>query len=459
MKIIILGANSVGIMLAQKLFTENENVVLVAHAGENVDRIDIGCNVIRGFVSHPEVLDEAGADGADAIIAVTHDDEINMIACHVGDSLFNIPLRIAKIASASYIDESRYNFSKMGLLTSINYRISPEMEVAHSVTKSIQYATTNTCIQVYDDKISIISIVVANKSLCDMSVFDVITKSGIQCNIIAIHRRTEFTLVDGDALIHHADLLYIVCQTSEILLVHELFNGEKVGEYNSVVIVGGGRIGSNIIRLLLENNVMQNITIVEKRQKVAKSIAQQFSNAKVICGDIFDSDIITEISGLNVDISISATDSDTVNIMSSLIMKKLGYRNAVSIVDNIEHSGVISSLGVDSIVNPTSIIISKIMQYMRKHIFKNINFILNGSYALVEIDVSESDMLIVGQKIKSIEENGDISVFGIISKIGGINFSPMQSYIVQHWDRVLIIFEYTRIRYIESLTNRIESVY
>ena len=104
MKIIILGAGQVGASIAEHLARENNDIVVVDHSMERLrelrDRLDIG--VVCGHASHPHVLEQANIEDADLLIAVTFNDEVNMVACQIAYSLYHTPTKIARIRSSAY---------------------------------------------------------------------------------------------------------------------------------------------------------------------------------------------------------------------------------------------------------------------------------------------------------------------------------------------------------------------
>src|SRR5690606_11557268 len=129
MKIIILGAGQVGGSLAEHLASEANDITVIDTNEDRLrelrDRLDIG--VIIGEGSHPDILVQAGIEGADMLIAVTNHDEINMIACQVADSLFRTPTKIARVRATAYLT-NRALFESGAI--PVDVLISPEQLVS-----------------------------------------------------------------------------------------------------------------------------------------------------------------------------------------------------------------------------------------------------------------------------------------------------------------------------------------
>ena len=106
MKVIICGAGQVGFNIARHLSGENIDVTVIDHDAEQIRKVSDGLDVqaLQGFASHPDMLEQAGVEDADMLIAVTQSDEINMIACQVAHSLFNVPTKIARVRHQAYLE-------------------------------------------------------------------------------------------------------------------------------------------------------------------------------------------------------------------------------------------------------------------------------------------------------------------------------------------------------------------
>src|SRR6056297_452811 len=139
MKIIILGAGQVGSSLAENLASEKNDIVVI-DTDENQlktlqNQLDIGC--VHGHASHPSVLEDAGLADADMIVAVTSNDETNMIACQIAYSLFQTPMKLARVRSSDYLMYAHTLFKDKGI--PIDFCISPEELVTKHIKRLIQY--------------------------------------------------------------------------------------------------------------------------------------------------------------------------------------------------------------------------------------------------------------------------------------------------------------------------------
>ncbi|MEK9570337.1 MAG: NAD-binding protein, partial [Paracoccaceae bacterium] len=140
MKVIICGAGQVGWQIARHLASEKNDVTIVdsdqALVGRATDTLDV--KGVSGFASYPNILSNAGAEDADMIIAATHSDEVNMVTCQVAHSIFDIPRKIARLRSQSYLDAIYADLYRRDHLP-IDVVISPELEVAEAALKRLSF--------------------------------------------------------------------------------------------------------------------------------------------------------------------------------------------------------------------------------------------------------------------------------------------------------------------------------
>ena len=140
MKVIICGAGQVGWQIARHLASEKNDVTIVDSDQDLVERATDTLDVkgVSGFASYPNVLSDGGAEDADMIIAATHSDEVNMVTCQVAHSIFNIPRKIARLRSQSYLDAIYADLYRRDHLP-IDVVISPELEVAEAALKRLSF--------------------------------------------------------------------------------------------------------------------------------------------------------------------------------------------------------------------------------------------------------------------------------------------------------------------------------
>ena len=130
MNIIICGAGRVGFSISKQLSAQGHSITVIDQSSEFIQKINETQDVkgVVGKATFPSVLEKAGAEDTDMIIAVTRNDEINMLICQIAFSLFQVPKKIARIRFQEYLDP-KYSglFNRENL--PIDNIISPEIEI------------------------------------------------------------------------------------------------------------------------------------------------------------------------------------------------------------------------------------------------------------------------------------------------------------------------------------------
>ncbi|MEK9753306.1 MAG: NAD-binding protein, partial [Rhodospirillaceae bacterium] len=159
MKVIVCGAGQVGFHISRHLSLENNDVTVVDRSPDLIRQIsdNLDVNGVVGLASHPDVLDKAGAANADMLIAVTYADEVNMVACQVAHSIFEVPTKIARIRQQTYLDPMWANLFSRDHMP-IDHIISPEMEVARAVKRRLQVPGALEMIPLADDKVKLLGV-------------------------------------------------------------------------------------------------------------------------------------------------------------------------------------------------------------------------------------------------------------------------------------------------------------
>ena len=159
MKVIVCGAGQVGFNIARYLALEGNDITVIDQRADLVRRISDSLDVqgIVGHASHPDILEQAGAEDADMIIAVTHGDEVNMVACQIAHSIFDVPTKIARVRDQSYLQPIWANLYTRDHMP-IDVIISPEIEVARAVTRRLQVPGAFEMIPLVDGKVKLLGV-------------------------------------------------------------------------------------------------------------------------------------------------------------------------------------------------------------------------------------------------------------------------------------------------------------
>jgi K+ transport systems, NAD-binding component len=296
MNIIICGAGRVGFTIAKLLVEQNHSITVIDQSSEDIQKINDSLDVkaIVGKATYPSVLEKANASETDMIIAVTKNDEINMLICQIAYTVFNVPKKIARIRSQDYLNPK---FSKVYNKENlpIDVIISPEIEIAKSIQRKLEAPGALDNVPFADNKIRLLEISV-NKSCPLINIkLNELTKKfpKLEANILGVIRKDKFIILKKNDVLEENDKAYVIINSSQMQLTLSAFgHNEKIS--NKILIIGGGNIGFNLAKNIEQSFESARIKIIEKNKDRAEYIASELNNSIVINGNGLDEDVLTE---------------------------------------------------------------------------------------------------------------------------------------------------------------------
>jgi len=386
----------VGISISAQLSKQGHSITVIDKNSEDIQIVNDTQDAkgIVGIATHPSVLEKADAKNADMIIAVTRNDETNMVVCQIAHSLFNVPRKIARIRSKEFLKPVWKNlFSKENL--PIDIIISPEFEVAKSLYRKLEAPGAIDSIPFADDMVRLLEIQIdekcplLNTSLSKLSeIF-----SDLQANVLGAIRKDKFIIFKKTDKLLKDDKAFVLTNSKQVDRTLSIFGrDEKFAK--TILIIGAGNIGLDLAKLLEEDEQKPRIKIIEKNHERAEKIATDLNEAIVIKGDGLDENLLKEINIDEIDTVLSLTEDDEVNIMSALMCKKKGVRRTISITNSSNYSLLQSSLDLDDIVDPRMTTVSTILKHVHKGKIESVYTLDNGDYEVIEAKILESSELL-----------------------------------------------------------------
>ena len=450
MKVIVCGAGLVGFNIARYLSSEQNDVTVIDQSPDHIKRVSDQLDVqgLVGFASHPGVLDAADAGGADVIIAVTQHDEVNMVACQVAHSLFNVPTKIARVRAQNYLDPVWSDlFTRENL--PIDVIISPEIEVARAVLRRLQVPGAIDMVPFADGKVQVI----ATRLNEGCPVVDTPLRRltelfpDLHIRVMGIVRDQEIMALSGDSSMAVGDEIYFAAEVDHVPRAMSAFGHEEV-EARRVLIVGGGNVGLSLALEIEESYPRVSPKIIEYNRDRAGQIAEQLHRTIVLNGDVLDREILNEANVQATETIIAVSNDDEVNILASLLAKREGAERAVTLVNNMTFEPLLASLGIDVVVNPRAITVSRILQYVRRGRIRGVYSLQDGLAEIIEAEAMETSP-IVGVPIKDVQLPVGMVAGAVIRNDEVI--IPRGSTVIQPKDRVVIFTIAEGVKHLEKM--------
>lgn len=452
MKIIICGAGQVGSSIAQHLASENNDVTVIDINESLVEKIrdTLDVTTMVGYASHPGTLERAGASEADMLIAVTRYDEVNMVASQVAHSLFNVPMKIARVRNQNYLDPVWSDLYRTDHLP-IDVIISPEREVAMAIVRRLHEPGAIDMIPFADGRLKVIEV----RCMLDCPVLglplSLVMKRAqeLKMSIIGVLQKDVFQLPRQDMVLSAGDDVYFVADNSDVKAALELF-GHEEKEARRVIILGGGNVGLFVAQELEQNDHGTKVKVIEHSKQRAEEIVGRLSRTVVINGSGLDKDILLEANTDITETFISVTNDDEVNILGSLLAKRYGCKRDITLVNNNSYVPLLPNLGIDITINPRETTISSILQHVRRGKIRAVHSIRDGVAEIVEAEALETSP-IIGKTIEMLDLPEGVLVGAIVR--GGEVLIPDEQTIIAEHDRLVILSVADQVRKVERILS------
>ncbi len=434
MKIIILGAGQVGGSLAETLIGENHDITLVDQDEQCLqyfaDRLDI--RTVNGQCSYPGVLRQAGADGADMVIAVTDNDEANIVACQVAYTLFNVPTKMARL-------RSRHYFIRKDLFAPdhipIDVLVSPELIVTDLISELI---ATPGALRIMNVADGVAKIIVLRPYYGGVLLGKTISQAyehldNVKFNIITIYRDDKRVDLTPETEIEIGDRIFFITEALNVSRIITAFRREEE-PFERIMIAGGGHIGGNLARVLQGD---YSVKLIDHNRRRCEHLASNLNDVTVLCGDANESNLLLDERIENVDVFLAVTNDDEANIIASIQAKQLGARQTFALIKRTDYFNVIDPGAINVRISPSLATMGAILTHVRQGDIKGVFPIRRGMAEIIEACVhgNHKTSKVVERQVSQVKLPKATSIAGIIRK--GELIIPQASTRILDEDRVV----------------------
>jgi len=457
MNIIICGAGRVGFTIAKLLSEQGHSITVIDQSSEDIQKINDSLDVkaIVGKATYPSILEKANASETDMIIAVTRNDEINMLICQIAFSIFNIPKKIARIRSQDYLNPKFTSvYSKENL--PIDVIISPEIEIAKSIQRKLEAPGALDSVPFADNKIRLLEILIKDNCSSINIKFNELTKKHpkLEANVIGISREEKFFIPKKTDAVKKDDKIYVVINSSQMAETLKAFgHEEKISK--KILIIGGGNIGYNLAKNIEETLESVRVKIVEKNKDRAEYLANELNNTIIINGNGLDEEILAEANLDESETVLALTNDDEDNLMVSVLVEKFAKdqkdiddKRTMALINKPNYSLLQSSLKIDDLIDPRMNTVSSILKHIHKGTIENAYTISNGEYEVIEAEIVETSELI-NKELKNSNLPEEIRIGAVLrdSKV----IIPRSNFVFKKDDQVVFLAKKDSISFVENI--------
>ncbi len=448
MKIIIVGAGEVGFHIASRLALENKDVVIIDTDERAIRRVNENLDVqtIVGSGSSPVTLGEAGLKQAEILLAVTNQDETNLVACLVADMLSPSTKKLARVRDADY---DRYHERFRDGSPHIDTIINPEVEVIKTIERLMDVPGAVDVAEFADGRVKFVGVKMdQNGPLTGVKLAETPKITGnTPLLITAIVRNEELIIPAGNDRLHPGDLVYFISEENTLFTALAFFN-KRAQPVRRAMIIGGGRVGFRLAQRLEKKQIQTKL--IEKDPARCTELAERLEKVVVLNGDGSDQRLLVEENIGDIDIVITLTNDEETNILTSLLALRMGARKTITKISKFSYFPLMLAVGMEQVVNTRLSAINTILQHVRRgKVLSAVSIKDDQAEVLEAVAMETAD--IVGKPLSKLSIPKGILVTGIIR--GEQVIVPTGSSVIEPGDRIIILGKRKAIPKVEKILS------
>lgn len=450
MKVIVCGAGQVGFGIARQLAAENNDVTVIDQSPQLVQRVAdvLDVRALVGHGAHPDVLERAGAPDADMLIAVTFHDEVNMVACQVAHSVFNVPTKIARIRSQSYLQPGFQDLFARDHMP-IDVIISPELEVGRAVLRRLAVPGAFDILEFADGLVNVVGVSVEEDCPIAHTPLRQLTElfPDLKSRVVGVVRQGKLFVPHSDDQMVSGDQVYFACDRKEVRRTLGIF-GHEEQQARRVLIVGAGNIGLYVAQELEKKSSGVRVKVLERSRDRAVYAADRLQRTIVLNGDGLEPEILREAGVQETETIVTLTNDDQVNLLTCVLAKREGCSRALSLINNQTYSPLMRSLGIDAFLNPRATTVSHILRHVRRGRIRGLQAVHDGAAEVIEAEALETSPL-VGQPLREVDLPNGL-IIGAVARDGNV-ITPNGSTTIEAGDKVILFAQRDQVATVEQL--------
>lgn len=445
MRAVIIGAGKVGFNIAEILSKEGHDVIVVEHDEDRAkiveDNLDV--QVIVGNGASSKILERVDIHNVNLMVAVTESDELNMLACMLAKQS-GVNRTVARVRDPDYAEDRKLAENPA---LAIDLLINPERVTAMEIAKLIKVPEAINVNYYAHGQMQLLELKVGPQNImCDVQLKNI--RGKYHFLVAAIIRHNQVIIPRGDDYIKADDIIFVMAKTSEMLDVEKVLGFTRRSAH-SVILLGGSRIAFYLAQLLEDKGL--EVKIIEKNYAHCKRLATLLDSAIILNGDGSDIDLLQDEGISDTDIFVALTEDDKLNLLVSLLAKRLGAKKTIAQIRRSDYVPLIETVGIDVAISPRLLTAEAILKFVRKGDLLSLAIMEKGYAEVFEIVVSERMHKLVNKQIKNIHFPKGTIVAAILRQSGAIIPSG-DDYLLPN-DRVTIFADANMINKVQGIIS------
>ncbi len=386
MHVIVVGAGEVGSYVAELLTRHGNDVAVIETDRERLrdigDRLDV--LVVEGSGTHPHVLESAGLEKADLVVAVTAYDEVNLIAALLARQA-GVERTVVRIEAECLRGREAQQLREA---IGANLVIDPDAETAAEILELLETPGATEIAQLASGEVIVVgSTLTADAPLCGQTLSEIAAQYEPEWEfLVAARTRDGVTIIPrADERLMADDHLWLVCKRRAKRDVLRLL-GLEIGTHQRVLLLGGGRTAELVARNLASRSGA--VTLIERDPVRARQLAESLDGVLVIEGDITDAELLAAEEAGTYDAVLALTGHDDANILACLYSKSLGASETIATLHRLALRELLQDVGIDVALSPRTASANGVLRLVRGDVTAVATF-LAADFEVIELEVAE----------------------------------------------------------------------
>lgn len=434
MRILIGGGGEVATHLARRLIREGNEIVIVEEDAERCARLEetLDAKIVQGSAASVKTLHRAGLREAEMLIAVTSNDEVNLLACLIAESDSGVKVKVARLRTHE-VNHWRRIAAACGLR--IDLIIHPESEAVARILPVLRVPGVSDILDFAEGKVKLFGMLVeahhwfAGKTLVEIG------RSGAPPHslVALIFRGPEVIIPHGDERVLAGDHIYIVTRERDLGEVMAFMGLRRAERLERVFVFGGKQIGILAAEELEKQGVA--VKLFERDLERCRKISEILRETIVVHGDGTDATTLLQENIRGVSAYLALSDDDEDNLIASLLARRLGAKKVVALINRVNYLPMAQLLGINTSVSPRLATVDRILQFVRKGQVISVTSFREEEAEAIEL-VASAGSRYVGRKLKELRFPGG-AIVGAVARPDGEVIVPRGEAVIQPGDRVI----------------------
>ncbi len=399
MKICIIGAGVVGSNLARRLSMEGYEISIIDRDKNKVEDLQNKFDISAYSCDAFDIKCIRECEDYDFFVIVTNKDEVNLSIALMLKAVFSKEKVLVRVDREMLSKREIEDFLNIEIINTFN-------EIYKNIEMFINYPFMTYFNEFEEGDFVLFGYKVGDDKLKNIHISELKTiREIIPFTIVAIERDNKILIPSGKRVLLEGDIIYILLHRKHLNSFIKEFR-IKNKPVESIFFLGISSLGENLIRKFIEKDNLY-ITVIEPDLNKCEKLAEEYPDITIIHGNFTDKEVLEKENVANADLIISASYKED-SILACILLKKLGAKKVLALIEQPEYEEIAHSLGIDIPLVSRKLVARKVYRKIKHRGFLDV-FELMENIHIYEISVDKN---MSGKTVSEISK-GNFVILGL----------------------------------------------